>query len=473
MTPDSTPHFQLPQRPAPKAGGSAAAVVACVLLVAVLALQVYGFLRPRPAQPATGGAGTAPAEHVPPEALKDTALRLEDKNLPVAAADAWQRYLDSVTLPAVERANILYRIAKLQYAGEQYQFAIAHLYLAERLAGDQNKDLSRQIALQVRECLQKLGRYSELTREMAERATPTSKPSETGGLAGQQVVAEIGEEKITVADFDRLLQGEIESSISAQAELAPEEADEMRKQALKQFADPQAKAQALQQIIANRVLAAEARRTQLDQAPEYRERLVTVADHLLAMKLMTTEVAKRATVTPEDTRRFYEAEKERYAEPAKLTFAHILVGSETEARDLLARIQAGADFGELAQQHSTDERTKKNGGRVAQPMLKDAEEIPGIGRQAEFASALWAVGAGTVLNDVYHTQAGWHVAKVLERTERVEKSYEDVKDRVERDARTARQREVTQQYLQELFGKQQVKLYPEAFKGGKAATTQP
>jgi peptidyl-prolyl cis-trans isomerase C len=474
MTPDQTPQFQLPQRPVPRPGGSAAGKLAGVLLIAVLALQVYALVRAGAPKPAATSA--ASAGRIPPDDLKATAMKLESCNLPLAGVEAWQQYLAGTTLEPLEQAKILYRIGKLQSQSEQYQYAVAHLYLAERLAGNRDEGLSRQITLQVRECLQKMGRYSELTREMADRATPSSAPAEGASWAGRQVVAQIGDEKITVADFDRLLQAEIDASINAQAGLSPAQADEYRKQALKQFSDPQAKAQVLQQMVASRVLAAEAKRTQLDQSPDYRERLMAFADRLLASTLMAQAIGQRAGVTPEDAQRYYQTNKDRYAEPAKVILAHIVVGSEAEARDLLARAQAGGDFAELAKQFSSDERTKSDGGRIAQPVTQDAESIPGIGRQAELQSAIWAVAAGSVLNSVYQTDAGWQVVKVLDRTERKDKSYEEVKDQVEQDARAARQYEVTRQYLQELFEQHQVKLYPEAFLPASkpsGATSQP
>ncbi|MFH0982442.1 MAG: peptidyl-prolyl cis-trans isomerase [Planctomycetota bacterium] len=469
MTRDQAPQFHLPQRPTLTSGGSASGKLACVLLVVVIGLQVLGWVRSGQPEPEVS-AGTV--EGTPVTDLKAVAMKLEDRNLPAAAADAWRQYLAGTALEPLDRAKILYRIGKLRFQSEQYQQAVADLYTAEQLAGDRDADLARQIAMQVRECLQKLGRYSELTREMAARATPGT-DAETA-LAGRPVVAQIGEEKITVADFERLLQAEIDMAVQAQLGMSPGQADEFRKQAAKQFAEPQAKAQALHQMVASRVLASEARQAKLEESPEYRRRLIALADGLLASTLMADEVGKRAVVTPEDTERYYQANKDRYSEPAKVTLAHIVVGSEEKARELLGRIQAGENFADLAQLHSTDERTKANGGRLPQPVGRDAASIPGIGRNPELLSAVWAVPSDTVLNEVYKTDAGWHIVKVLERTEAAERSYAEVKDQVEQDTRAARQREVSQQYLQELFERHEVKTYPEAFltasKGNGAAT---
>ena len=458
MTQDQAPQFHLPQRPAPRAAGSIAGKLACVLLAVVIALQVYGLVRSGRSAPTAAG---EPAGWTTTGDLKAVAMKLEDRNLPAAAAGAWRQYLAATALEPLDRARIRYRLGKLQFQSEQYQQAVADLYLAEQLAGDQDDDLSRRIAMQVRECLQKMGRYAELTREMAAHATP--EPDADASPTAHQVVAQIGGEKITVADFDRMLRARIDNSVNAQVGLSRAQADEFRKQMIKELSDPQAKARFLHQMVAGRVLASEAKQAGLDDSPDYRQSLMAFADELLASKLMAEEIAKRATVTPQDVQRFYEAERARYVEPAKLTLAHILCISQEAAQEVLEKARAGEDFAALVEQYSADERTNPSGGRIAQPVTRDADFIPGIGRHPDLQGAIWAVDADSVLNGVYQSDAGWHVVKVLDRTERVERSYEEVKDLAERDARAARRREVSQQYLQELFERHEVELYPEAF----------
>jgi foldase protein PrsA len=260
-----------------------------------------------------------------------------------------------------------------------------------------------------------------------------------------------------------MLQAKIEAAISTQPGISPGQADEIRKRMNRQFSDPQARAQLLHQIVASQVLAAEAKEAGLDQSPEYRQQLLSFADDLLASTLVAEEVAKRATLTPQDVERFFEAGKEDYAEPATVTLAHIVTATEEEAREVLARAEDNGDFAELAAKFSIDQRTREDGGRLPYPLAKGDEFIPGIGQQAELMTAVWAVKPPAVLSEVYATEAGWHVVQVVERTERVEKALEQVREQVERDARAARQREVTQQYLRELFDRREVKLYPEAF----------
>lgn len=95
--------------------------------------------------------------------------------------------------------------------------------------------------------------------------------------------------------------------------------------------------------------------------------------------------------------------------------------SRAQARELHARLVAGADFAELAKENSDDPGSKNQGGDLGfQP--------PGV-FAAEFQQRIDALKPG-YMSTPFHTQFGWHIAQVLERRMR------DITD----DARRARAR---------------------------------
>ncbi len=86
---------------------------------------------------------------------------------------------------------------------------------------------------------------------------------------------------------------------------------------------------------------------------------------------------------------------------------HILVDSLATAQALLAQIQAGADFGQLAQQASLDTLTKANGG--------DLGWFPrGTLPSKELEDAAFSLQPGQVSN-VIQSAFGYHILQVLER----------------------------------------------------------
>lgn len=454
-----SPDLQVPQAPSspPRRGLSG---FAFVLLLILLVINVLGlFVSP-------GGSSSVfragPSSTLTVEQLKDAALELEQKNVSAEAAALWEEYLREADLGAVESGNIRYRIGKNYQNAAAWDQAFAQYVRAEKLLGDSNPDLTHEIGLRRMECLRKMGQFADLSREIAERASDDS----SADLAGRQIVAEVDGEKINVTEFDRLLSNEIESAVKSRMGLSAEEENALRKRAHEQFADPKARAVELQRIVASRVLAAEARKRALDKSPAFRERLTAVADGILSSTLLQEEIGKRATVTDEDVKRYYAANADRYADPPATFIAHILCRDETHARDVIERIHAGASFEDIAKAESADAATAKTMGIITEPVLAEGVSVPMFGSNQALHDALRESAAGDILPDPYENASGWHVLKVVSHRERTEKPFEEIADEVRRDTLAARQREVTEQYLRELFETYKVKLYPEAFGAG-------
>jgi peptidyl-prolyl cis-trans isomerase C len=86
---------------------------------------------------------------------------------------------------------------------------------------------------------------------------------------------------------------------------------------------------------------------------------------------------------------------------------HILVGSEDEARKIIAELGGGGDFAALAGEHSVDPSARTNGGDLG--FFRRAQMVP------EFAEAAFALEPGERTQEPVQTQFGWHVIEVLDR----------------------------------------------------------
>jgi len=86
---------------------------------------------------------------------------------------------------------------------------------------------------------------------------------------------------------------------------------------------------------------------------------------------------------------------------------HILVDSQATAQALLAQIQAGADFGQIAQQSSQDTLTRANGGDLGW-------FARGTLPAKEVEDAAFALQPGQV-SGVVQSAFGYHLVQVLER----------------------------------------------------------
>lgn len=88
---------------------------------------------------------------------------------------------------------------------------------------------------------------------------------------------------------------------------------------------------------------------------------------------------------------------------------HILVETEDEAKDVIARLKAGEDFAALAEELSQDTGSAANGGELG---------FAPQGRFVEpFDEAVFSLPIGEI-SDPVETQFGWHVIQVLAREER-------------------------------------------------------
>jgi parvulin-like peptidyl-prolyl isomerase len=85
---------------------------------------------------------------------------------------------------------------------------------------------------------------------------------------------------------------------------------------------------------------------------------------------------------------------------------HILVETEEEANEVIARLEAGEDFAEVAQEVSTDPGSGADGGDLG--FSPPGRFVPSVDE------AIFALPIGQVSEPV-ESQFGWHVVEVLER----------------------------------------------------------
>jgi parvulin-like peptidyl-prolyl isomerase len=88
---------------------------------------------------------------------------------------------------------------------------------------------------------------------------------------------------------------------------------------------------------------------------------------------------------------------------------HILVETEEEANEVIARLEAGEDFAELAAEVSQDPGSGAAGGDLG--FVPRGRFVP------EFDEVVFSAPVGQV-SDPVQTQFGWHIIEVLEREER-------------------------------------------------------
>jgi peptidyl-prolyl cis-trans isomerase C len=162
--------------------------------------------------------------------------------------------------------------------------------------------------------------------------------------------------------------------------------------------------------------AAEARK--LGDSDAFKQRLAYYRSKILMDLLLQSEA--KAAVSEGAMHQLYDEATRQMAGQQEVHARHILVKTEEEAKAIIAELNKGADFAELARQKSTDPGASEGGDLGYFP--KD-EMVP------EFADAAFKLEKGQISEPV-HTRFGWHVIKVEDKRERQVPAFDQVRDQL-------------------------------------------
>lgn len=162
--------------------------------------------------------------------------------------------------------------------------------------------------------------------------------------------------------------------------------------------------QILEQLIDQRLLAQEAVRRGLDQQPDAARRLAAGRERLLGNILVESLVATEVTDAAID--RMYQEQVKLQQLDDEVRIRRIVVETEAEAIAILEELNSGREFAEAALEHSTDIRTRLEGGDLGwvKPNEMGDPDAAMIGNTVTGA-----------VSEVFQTEMGWTILKVDER----------------------------------------------------------
>lgn len=436
-------NFTLPEKKPQSSPTVALVILLLITLMVVACADLYLTVSPKKkSTPAAVGDLSA-------QQTKDLAGKLSQRGLYDQAAAAWANYLTAARPADAERARIHFQIGDLLEKAGRYGDAIEQYYRSEAVAAVE--DLRPQINAHVKECFERLGKFSALRYELMDRTSID--PSQS---AGTKVVAEIGAEKITEAQLDALIEGSIEDQLAPmRAFMTPEQVNEQKKRALEQAHSPKAKQEFLQSWLAQEILYRQALDQQLDEKPEVKRLLHSLTREALSRQMLDEQLASKINLTDTDVQTYYTANKGKYVEPAGAGISHILVNDQEKAAELLKRIQGGADFAEVAKESSQDQATKDAGGKIADD-VHPGSYVPGIGDSNDLNAAIFASEASKVLDRPFKTGKGWEIVRVNEKRPPRQKGFDEVRQQVMTELLRRKSEEVQRQYIREMMDKHKV-----------------
>ena len=276
-----------------------------------------------------------------------------------------------------------------------------------------------------------------LTIFFAFASTASAAPKSGSGVSEKSVVASIGEEPITLESFYTFIK-ELPANIQMQARTNKA----MFLEALIQ------RRLILRYAIDNNFLADARVKLELERA----RREILIAEAVRRVN----EVAKPKA---SEIRAEYEQNKSKFTEGDKVTASHIMVASEKEAKDLLAKILNGGDFAELAKSYSlAPERAL--GGSLGEMSRGHSRKtgLPEVIEQTAFS--LKAGAHSGVVKSVY----GWHVVKTAKMEKGKQLGFDEVKEKITEEMDARNKREAMRKIILDLSTQYKVKRYLENLK---------
>jgi peptidyl-prolyl cis-trans isomerase C len=255
-----------------------------------------------------------------------------------------------------------------------------------------------------------------------------------------QVLAEVNGGSITTGDFNRELKN------------LPEY--------LKTMADsPEGRKEMLDTMVIRELILQQASKDGLDKGAEIEEKMKDLKKRLIVESFLKKKVETESQVSDADLQKFYEQNKEKFKTGEQIKASHILVKTEKEAKDILAKIKAGGNFEELAKKSSIDSSAAKGG------------DLGWFGKGSMvpvFEKAALALKEGQV-SDVVKSDFGFHIIKLTGKRAAGIRPLEEVKDQIKGAIMPTKQQEVFQKIKEELKKSAKITVKEDVLKemGGK------
>lgn len=190
-------------------------------------------------------------------------------------------------------------------------------------------------------------------------------------------------------------------------------------------------------LMVRRLLAQEALRDGLDKDPLNEAQLQISRDRALSdMRLAAMDQENNPSPAALEAYALeqYRVNQARYERPAQTRASHILLEDKGEdsllrAKALVEKLRTGASFADFAKEHSTDPGSAARGGDLgffaAGAMVRPFED--GVNALAKPGD----------ISEPVKSQFGWHIIRLDERRPKAVAPFEEVKDKLVADARTA------------------------------------
>ncbi len=261
------------------------------------------------------------------------------------------------------------------------------------------------------------------------------KPEQTETGSDEEILAEIGDVKITVKEF--------QETINAYTPYLRSK-----------YNTPEMKKKKLEEMVRFELLAMEAKSRGYDKDPMVQRAL----RQSLIRELIQREVedkVKLEDIDETEMRKYYEDHPEKYHKPAQRRLAHIMIKDKALAgqvlEDVLADDKSSVKFRESVMKYSGDPINKSHGGDMGyfsklEERVKGEPEI-----DARLLEALYSLEkVGDVYGKLVETEEGYHIVKFTSTRPEVHRNFEQVRRQIQSILWKEKREEAKEKFVQSL-----------------------
>lgn len=157
-------------------------------------------------------------------------------------------------------------------------------------------------------------------------------------------------------------------------------------------------------LLQRKILYSKAKSEGFDKKPEVAQQIQQASESIIADEFLTQRVNK--LITAEAINSAYQEFLKQNPPQDEIKARHILVKTEKEAKDIIAKISKGEKFQDLAKKYTIDPSGTQTGG--------DLGYFPRGQMVLEFENAAFKLKAGEYTLDPVKTQFGFHIILVEE-----------------------------------------------------------
>ncbi len=180
---------------------------------------------------------------------------------------------------------------------------------------------------------------------------------------------------------------------------------------------PELRSMIREELNTRELLAREARKKGMDKSADVKAQMDLAAQTVL-VRAYVADWVKNNPVPEADLRKEYDAIKAQIGDK-EYKVSHILVDNEADANDVIAQLQKGAKFADLAKARSKDPGSKDKGG--------DLDWNAPANFVKPFSDAMVKAEKGKFTPQPVQTQFGWHVILVEDVRDAKVPTFEEVK----------------------------------------------